>query len=880
MCWRVAPATNKRTQMDRTVRRRSALLLLALLPDPAVTARAAKPPPPAMGAMGAAAFDFEYKRDAYGFAVRPQHLQRFREYAKIYKEEEEERADRWKDFLDRLAESADDIKASISPSKEDSAVGDVNGGEHLDGPENLENSNRGGIKCNNEEEEGEEDAEKSDTPENSKEIDGNNQSQEANGEADDINDVSANSENLKQESTANSVESDKAPEELKEVSGCSEELLNDENGDSEGLKDSHGVLEGLGEANNDNSEKLEELFLDKGLLDELKPIRVESGKRVRASIRIIEKMMSSRVGKIRNTANDMCGNGEAQLASIEEEERAADKSCRGDPAEESSNPDKVEQAQDREQGDSASAALEGGNGESYFPWREELESLVRGGVPMALRGEMWQAFVGVGARKITGYYNKLLDEGTEELDEKNPEDQELKDQTNAQKKPPEKWKGQIEKDLPRTFPGHPALDEDGRNALRRLLTAYARHNPSVGYCQAMNFFAGLFLLFMPEEHAFWALVGVIDEYFDGYYTEEMIESQVDQLVLEEVVRERFPKLGPALVTTKDAGDAITLLQSLAGSTFDSSQLVLTACMGFQAVREIGLQELRKKHRPDIISAMEERSKDRHSWKDKKGLATKLYSFKHDPLCPQVNSKEGEDGLQVNGEMQFLDSGSANLETYLTSSALDNELEEGIDLQDQVTWLKVELCKLLEEKRSAELRSEELETALMEMVKQDNRHMLSAKVEKLEAEVSELRKSFADKQEQEQAMLQVLIRMEQEQKVAEDARIAAERDAADKKYAAQLLQEKYDAAMAALRQMEKRAVMAETMLEATKQYQAGQFKANQSFNPSSPRAAPQSGKPNQDPNQDAPNRRLGLLSRGLGWLEKSKGKSSSTETPEG
>lgn len=40
-------------------------------------------------------------------------------------------------------------------------------------------------------------------------------------------------------------------------------------------------------------------------------------------------------------------------------------------------------------------------------------------------------------------------------------------------------------DLPRTFPGHPALDDDGRNALRRLLTAYARHNPSVGYCQVL-----------------------------------------------------------------------------------------------------------------------------------------------------------------------------------------------------------------------------------------------------------------------------------------------------------------------------------------------------------------------------------------------------------
>lgn len=38
-------------------------------------------------------------------------------------------------------------------------------------------------------------------------------------------------------------------------------------------------------------------------------------------------------------------------------------------------------------------------------------------------------------------------------------------------------------DIPRTFPGHPALDENGRNSLRRLLLAYARHNPSVGYCQ-------------------------------------------------------------------------------------------------------------------------------------------------------------------------------------------------------------------------------------------------------------------------------------------------------------------------------------------------------------------------------------------------------------
>lgn len=59
-------------------------------------------------------------------------------------------------------------------------------------------------------------------------------------------------------------------------------------------------------------------------------------------------------------------------------------------------------------------------------------------------------------------------------------------------------------------------------------------------------------------------------------------------------------------TTKDAGDAVTLLQSLTGSTFDSSQLVLTACMGYPNVNESRLQELRNKHRPAVRAAAEER----------------------------------------------------------------------------------------------------------------------------------------------------------------------------------------------------------------------------------------------------------------------------------
>jgi Rab-GTPase-TBC domain len=58
---------------------------------------------------------------------------------------------------------------------------------------------------------------------------------------------------------------------------------------------------------------------------------------------------------------------------------------------------------------------------------------------------------------------------------------------------------QIEKDLLRTFPGHPLyLRRSGLAALRRLLTLYSRYNTNVGYCQSLNFLTGFLLLYMPE----------------------------------------------------------------------------------------------------------------------------------------------------------------------------------------------------------------------------------------------------------------------------------------------------------------------------------------------------------------------------------------------
>ncbi|TYH77313.1 hypothetical protein ES332_D04G145500v1 [Gossypium tomentosum] len=431
--------------------------------------------------------------------------------------------------------------------------------------------------------------------------------------------------------------------------------------------------------------------------------------------------------------------------------------------------------------------------------------------------------------------------------------------------------------------------------------------------QAMNFFAGLLLLMMPEENAFWTLVGIIDDYFNGYYTEEMIESQVDQLVFEELMPSHLDYLGvqvtwlsapwlfsifinilpwesvlriwdvilfegnrvmlfrtalalielygPALVTTKDAGDAITLLQSLTGSTFDSSQLVLTSCMGFLSVTNAKLYELSEKYRPDVLLIVEERTKiARQVWKDSKGLASKLYNFKHDHESLMEERKSAKDS--VDEDASKLEPRSLYLDELLSSLNADSEVDSLPDLQERVGWMKVELFRLLEETRAAVLRAEELETALVELVKEDNRRELSAKIEELEQKVADLHQGLADKKEQEAAVHKVLMQLEKEQLITEDARKHTEQDAAEERNAVIVLQEKYEKAMASIALMEDRVAIAESILEATMQSEPGLTKV-----PS----------PLQTQLDSARRKVEGLLSFGLKWRDKSKGKSEeSTE----
>lgn len=146
-------------------------------------------------------------------------------------------------------------------------------------------------------------------------------------------------------------------------------------------------------------------------------------------------------------------------------------------------------------------------------------------------------------------------------------------------------------------------------------------------------------------------------------------------------------VGPALVTTRDAGDAVTLLQSLAGSTFDSSQLVLTACMGYQNVNENRLRELRNKHRPAVIAAVEERSKGLQAWRDSQGLASKLYNFKQDPksMLIETNKSTRVVDTQLNGDLSRTESGSTNSDEVLISLTGDGEVDSVPDLKEQVGY---------------------------------------------------------------------------------------------------------------------------------------------------------------------------------------------------
>ncbi|XP_009418027.2 uncharacterized protein LOC103998311 isoform X2 [Musa acuminata AAA Group] len=160
---------------------------------------------------------------------------------------------------------------------------------------------------------------------------------------------------------------------------------------------------------------------------------------------------------------------------------------------------------------------------------------IRKGIPDCLRGLVWQLISG--SRDLLlmnpGVYEQLViyETSASELE--------------------------IIRDISRTFPSHVFYQQRhglGQRSLYNVLKAYSVYDRDVGYVQGMGFLAGLLLLYMSEEDAFWLLVallkGAIHAPMEGLYQGVKVVFQVGLALLrfchDDLIKLPFEKLLHAL----------------------------------------------------------------------------------------------------------------------------------------------------------------------------------------------------------------------------------------------------------------------------------------------------------------------------------------------
>ncbi|KZT27218.1 TBC-domain-containing protein [Neolentinus lepideus HHB14362 ss-1] len=156
--------------------------------------------------------------------------------------------------------------------------------------------------------------------------------------------------------------------------------------------------------------------------------------------------------------------------------------------------------------------------------RKEFDRLIRSGIPLVYRSKIWFECSGALEMMEPGLFRDLLSES-------------------------DSGSGvgiEIEKDVGRTMPLNIFFGGDGAGVdkLRRVLTAYSRRNPAVGYCQGMNLITStLLLVHADEEEAFWVLVAIIERILpDEFFSPSLLPSRACPLVLMDYVQEFTPKL--------------------------------------------------------------------------------------------------------------------------------------------------------------------------------------------------------------------------------------------------------------------------------------------------------------------------------------------------
>lgn len=222
----------------------------------------------------------------------------------------------------------------------------------------------------------------------------------------------------------------------------------------------------------------------------------------------------------------------------------------------------------------------------FPPKSEKVKRYVRKGIPPEFRGQAWFWYAGGPGKlaKEPGLYWGLVEKAK-------PENGILTDNDREH----------IERDLNRTFPDNIRFKPDptttldaqagaggttdgtesssqnpkGRHrqtkdpetpilqALRRLLQAFAIHNPQIGYCQSLNFIAGLLLLFLDsdEEKSFVLLNIVTSKHLPGTHGVALEGANIDIAVLMSCVKDTLPQVWSRL---DDKGPGVASLVSGVG----------------------------------------------------------------------------------------------------------------------------------------------------------------------------------------------------------------------------------------------------------------------------------------------------------------------------
>ncbi|RYP02511.1 hypothetical protein DL765_010731 [Monosporascus sp. GIB2] len=236
------------------------------------------------------------------------------------------------------------------------------------------------------------------------------------------------------------------------------------------------------------------------------------------------------------------------------------------------------------------------NPNRFPPRSAKTKRFIRKGIPPEWRGAAWFYYAGGPAilAKHAGLYDELLKRDVKDVDLE-----------------------AIERDLHRTFPDNfkfrshsasalaepagsrnsqytvknaPPSDGTKRretpmiSSLRRVLHAFAIYNPRIGYCQSLNFLAGLLLLFVEtEEHAFWLLNIITRVYLPGTHEVSLEGANVDLGVLMSELRETMPavwaKIGGELDGTDTASIRTNRLRRNRNKQLEPTRLPpITLCM--------------------------------------------------------------------------------------------------------------------------------------------------------------------------------------------------------------------------------------------------------------------------------------------------------------